>query len=269
MNRLLDLVSDPKALTEEWLTRTKSSLAADNVSDVEGATRTIVEALKESIETGETTDSDTWQDTRFLIEDLTRSWRDAGVPVRSTSRFFRQLGQVLILQAGDSITPESAELVNDLVDDLLLWSLEARLTRLQQIVTQQRDEMEELSTPYIELFKGIAVLPLIGTLDSERAERVTESLLVGIEKYDTRVAVLDITGVPTVDTFVAAHIVRTVEAAKLMGTHCIVSGIGPRIAMTMVRLGAGVSEVESTTRLLHAIELAFKRLGLRLIRPEA
>lgn len=265
MKRLQALVTDPVQLTEGWLRRTANNEAADTIADLPDTARTIVDALATSIETGLATDSAAWEDTRFLIEDLTRSWRDAGISVRATSRFFRQLGQTLLEVAGDDLSAELTDLINELIDDLLLWSLEARLTRLQAIVTQQRDEMDELSTPYIELFRGVAVLPLIGTLDSERAERATESLLIGIEKFDTRVAVLDITGVPTVDTFVAGHLVRTVEAAKLMGTHCIISGIGPRIAMTMVRLGAGVAEVESTTRLSLAVELAFKRLGLRLV----
>jgi rsbT co-antagonist protein RsbR len=124
--------------------------------------------------------------------------------------------------------------------------------------------MLELSTPVVQLWEGILALPLIGTLDSARTQVVMENLLQGIVDTSSRVAVIDITGVPTVDTVVAKHLVKTVSAARLMGAHCIISGIRPQIAQTMVHLGVDFEDVETTASLADALARAFRLHNLQV-----
>ena len=120
----------------------------------------------------------------------------------------------------------------------------------------------ELSTPVVELWPGILALPLIGTLDSERTQVVMESLLQRIVETGSSIAVIDITGVPTVDTLVAQHLLKTVSAAQLMGADCIISGIRPQIAQTIVHLGINLSAVATKANLSDAFALALRRRGL-------
>lgn len=258
---LKDILADP-AIAAAWAERFGPQLEVIPSEEVHETTQAITRLLRLAPDEGE--DSDL----RYLLEDVTRAWSEAGVETRQMSRFLRGLPTVAIATLESPDATDVTEL-NEIVDDLLLWSLEARMERLHTIVDQQREEMEELSTPFIELYKGIAVLPLIGTLDSERAERVMETLLQGIAANGTRVVVLDITGVPSVDTFVAERIVKSVTAARMMGAHCILSGLGPNIALTMVRLGVELHTVETTARLSNALEMAFERLHLKIVRAEA
>src|SRR5262249_55928634 len=130
-----------------------------------------------------------------------------------------------------------------------------------EIITRQQQELLELSTPVVKLWEGILALPLIGTLDSARTQTVMESLLQSIVTYSAEVAIIDITGVPTVDTLTAQHLLRTVTAARLMGADCIISGIRPQIAQTIVHLGVELGEVTTKATLADAFVLALKRTG--------
>lgn len=257
---LLDLLTDP-SIAASWAEKYGEQLEVIPVEEVRETTTAILRLVRDELATEE--DSDL----RYLVEDVTRAWSEAGVTPRQMSRFLRGLPTTAVITVEEPDPIDVTEL-NEIVDDLLLWSLEARMERLHTIVDQQREEMEELSTPFIELYRGIAVLPLIGTLDSERAERVMETLLQGIAENGTRVVVLDITGVPSVDTFVAERIVKSVTAARMMGAHCILSGLGPNIALTMVRLGVELHTVETTARLSSALEMAFERLHLQIVNAE-
>jgi rsbT co-antagonist protein RsbR len=125
--------------------------------------------------------------------------------------------------------------------------------------------MLELSTPVVKLWDGILALPLIGTLDSARTQIVMESLLQRIVETGSEVAIIDITGVPTVDTLVAQHLIKTVTAARLMGADCIISGIRPQTAQTIVHLGVDLADVATKATLADAFRLALKRTGATIV----
>jgi anti-anti-sigma regulatory factor len=147
-----------------------------------------------------------------------------------------------------------------LLDKLGLYTAEMYAQSREDISKRQTQELLELSTPVAELWDGILLLPLIGTLDSERTQTVMENLLNHIVKSRAEIAIIDITGVPTVDTLVAQHLIKTVSAARLMGADCIISGIRPQIAQTIVHLGLQLDVVSKAT-MGDAFALALKRTG--------
>jgi rsbT co-antagonist protein RsbR len=143
-----------------------------------------------------------------------------------------------------------------------LITAEIALTAREDLIKRQQEEMLELSTPVVRIFPGILCLPLIGTLDSARTQIVMQSLLQRIVETESTIAIIDITGVPTVDTLVAQHLLKTVAAARLMGADCIISGIRPHIAQTIVHLGVELQNVATKATLADALLLALQRLGL-------
>jgi rsbT co-antagonist protein RsbR len=153
-----------------------------------------------------------------------------------------------------------------LVDRLGLYTTEVYQTSREDVIARQHEEMLELSTPVVQLWDSILGLPLIGTLDSARTQVVMESLLQRIVDTGARIAIIDITGVPTVDTLVAQHLLKTVAAARLMGADCIISGIRPQIAQTVVHLGLDLSTVVTKATLADAFAVALQRVGLSVVR---
>jgi rsbT co-antagonist protein RsbR len=151
-----------------------------------------------------------------------------------------------------------------LIDSLGLMTTEAFQKSREEVISRQQRELLELSTPVVELWEGILALPLIGTLDSSRTQVVMESLLEKIVSSGAALAIIDITGVPTVDTLVAQHLMKTVAAARLMGADCIISGIRPQIAQTIVHLGVDLSQVITKSSLADAFVVALKRTGSRI-----
>src|SRR5207302_5390631 len=154
-----------------------------------------------------------------------------------------------------------------LVDRLGLFTTEVALKTREEVISRQQTEMLELSTPVVKLWEGILALPLIGTLDSERTQVVMESLLQEIVRSGAAIAIIDITGVPTVDTLVAQHLLKTVAAARLMGVECIISGIRPQIAQTIVHLAIDLGNVKTKATLAEAFRLALSRNGSSVTRP--
>ena len=153
-------------------------------------------------------------------------------------------------------------LATSLLDKLGLYTFEAFQRGREQVIQRQQQELLDLSTPVVELWDGILALPLIGTLDSERTQTVMESLLEGIVQHEATIAIIDITGVPTVDTLVAQHLLKTVAAARLMGAECIISGIRPQIAQTIVHLGVELGDVITKSSLAEALRTALRKSGL-------
>jgi len=151
-----------------------------------------------------------------------------------------------------------------LLDKLGLYTTEVFQKSREEVISRQQAEMLELSTPVVQLWEGILAIPLIGTLDSERTQVVMENLLQEIVKTGAEIAIIDITGVPTVDTLVAQHLLKTVSAARLMGADCIISGIRPQIAQTIVHLGVDL-QVTSKANLADAFELALRRAGKAVV----
>ena len=159
--------------------------------------------------------------------------------------------------------------LTNVLDSLGLYTTELYQKQREEIIHRQQQELLELSTPVVQLYENILALPLIGTLDSGRTQIVMESLLERIVETGAMIAIIDITGVPTVDTLVAQHLLKTVAAARLMGADCIISGIRPQIAQTIVHLGVNLSEVITKATLADAFLVALRRTGSNLGKPQA
>jgi rsbT co-antagonist protein RsbR len=152
----------------------------------------------------------------------------------------------------------------ELLDALGLHTVKAYQKSREEVINRQQREMLELSTPVVKLWDGILALPMIGTLDSARTQVVMENLLQKVVETGAQIAILDITGVPTVDTLVAQHLLKTVTALRLMGAECIISGVRPQIAQTIVHLGVDLQGVTTKANLADALALALKRTGTSL-----
>lgn len=163
----------------------------------------------------------------------------------------------------DAYASEAVQMA-ELVDALGMHMIDMIQQAREEVIVRQQTEMAELSTPVVKLWQGILAVPLIGTLDSSRTQIVMETLLDAIVRYEADIAIIDITGVPTVDTLVAQHLLKTVAAARLMGADCIISGIRPQIAQTMVHLGVDLN-VASKANLADAFALALRRLGRAVV----
>jgi rsbT co-antagonist protein RsbR len=156
-----------------------------------------------------------------------------------------------------------------LLDKLGLLTTELYQKGREDVIARQQRELLELSTPVVQLWQGILALPLIGTLDSERTQVVMQNLLEMIVRTGAPIAIIDITGVPTVDTLVAQHLLKTVAAARLMGADCIISGIRPQIAQTIVHLGVDLTGVVTKATLADAFSVALKRAGLGVVQNKS
>lgn len=167
---------------------------------------------------------------------------------------------------GKTLYQESTK-VNKLVDSLGLVTFENFIKGREEVILRQTSEISEISTPVIQVWAGILALPIIGTLDSARTQVVMENLLIKIVETESTIAILDISGVPAVDSLVAQHLIKTVAATRLMGAECIISGIRPEIAQTIVHLGIDLSNINTKASLAHALRTAFSltRLEVRKI----
>jgi rsbT co-antagonist protein RsbR len=213
-----------------------------------------------------------WQKLKDLLASLSVSRAGQGFTPSETAIFVLSLKASIFnlvrQQNGTDATALFAEIteVNDFVDKLALHTTDSYIHGRDQIIARQQEEMLELSTPVVTLWDGIVALPLIGTLDSARTQVVMESLLVAIVQTNSRFAIIDITGVPTVDTLVAQHLLKTITAARLMGAECILSGIRPQIAQTIVHLGINLEDVITKAKLSDAFRLALERSGRKVVR---
>jgi rsbT co-antagonist protein RsbR len=207
---------------------------------------------------------------RELLEEISRARALRGFTPSQTATFVFSLKEPLFTALREEVGKDAQRLADDvwvatlLLDKLGLYTIEVFQKRREDVITRQQAEMLELSTPVVQLWESILAVPLIGTLDSARAQVVMENLLQEIVKAGAEIAIIDITGVPTVDTLVAQHLLKTVSAARLMGADCIISGIRPQIAQTIVHLGVDLS-VTSKATMADAFELALRRVGKTVV----
>ena len=212
-------------------------------------------------------DSASWTSVRDFLSRISTSRAVQGFSPAETATFVFSLKQPVFEQLrrdGGSAEGLFDEVwrTNLLLDRLGLYTTEVYQKGREQVILRQQEEMLELSTPVVKLWDGVLALPMIGTLDSARTQIVMEALLQRIVETGANVAIIDITGVPTVDTLVAQHLIKTITAARLMGADCIISGIRPQIASTIVHLGVDLSDVVTKATLADAFGLALNRLGL-------
>ena len=208
-----------------------------------------------------------WQSVRDLLASVSRSRAVQGYSPTETAMFVFSLKQPLFDRLRARLT-DPAELgaatwtATVLLDRLGLFTTEVFQRSREDVIARQQQELLELSTPVVKVWDGVVAVPLIGTLDSGRTQVVMENLLTRIVETGASVAIIDITGVPTVDTLVAQHLIKTVAAARLMGAECIISGIRPQIAQTIVHLGVDLQDVITKATLADAFAIALKRAGL-------
>jgi rsbT co-antagonist protein RsbR len=264
-------------LLEEWM---REQLASDTwradlltESELRQQSAEFLGALRQAAEGDNLTDIMTpqWGEVREILTDLSRSRMQQGFAASETATFIFSLKQPLFTRLRQELEQDAATLANEywaatvLLDKLGLFTTEAYQTSREAIIGRQQEELLELSTPVVKLWDGILAVPLIGTLDSARTQSVMESLLQRIIDTEATIAIIDITGVPAVDTLVAQHLIKTVAAARLMGADCLVSGIRPQIAQTMVELGVDL-DVTTKASLAEALRLALQRSDQTIIR---
>jgi rsbT co-antagonist protein RsbR len=261
----------------EWLQRQLESGSSrrDLISEAElqRQSRDFLGAFVQAAEAAGTDDlrAPAWTAVRQQLERLSQSRAHQGFTPAETATFVFSLKQPIFtwLRADISDAAALAEATwaaTVVLDELGLLTTELYQKSRDSIIARQQQEMLELSTPVVTLWQGILALPLIGTLDSARTQVVMESLLGRIVETGSAIAILDITGVPTVDTLVAQHLLKTVAAARLMGADCIISGIRPQIAQTIVHLGVDLNAVTTKATLADAFAVALRRVGLTVAR---
>jgi rsbT co-antagonist protein RsbR len=274
-NRLAEVIgSHETVILEDWIKEMGGGTRrADLIKDVELRTQCtqFLQALRQGTESGSADmESPAWKPARDLLGDISRTRAQQGFAPSETATFVfsvkKPLFSILRESLGSDPNALASELwtTTELIDSLGLYTAEVYLKTRTEIIRRQQEELLELSTPVVKLWTGILALPIIGTLDSERTQVVMESLLEGIVKTNSKVAIIDITGVPTVDTLVAQHLLKTVTAARLMGADCIISGVRPQIAQTIVHLGINLLDVTTKATLSDAFALALQRTGMTL-----
>lgn len=218
-------------------------------------------------------DSLRWTELRELLAQISKRRATEGFTPTETATFVFSFKEPLFRRLRKdirdaSILGDQIWGVSELLDAFGLYTMDVFLKTREDLIRRAQEDMLELSTPVVQLWDGILALPLIGTLDSARTQVVMETLLEAIVSTNSKIAIIDITGVPTVDTVVAQHLLKTVTASRLMGAECIISGIRPQIAQTIVHLGINLLDVSTKATLRDAFALALEKTGQKLIREE-
>ena len=268
------------AILSDWLKllKTGGGTAGGRIKEAELQTqcRDFLAAFRQAVASGILTDAEAGEfgPVREVLGEVSRSRAAQGFSPTETARFVFSLKQPLFERLrlefgadGQAVADESWVMTR-LMDQLGLYTMEIYQKSREEVIVRQSQEIAELSTPVVRLWDGILALPLIGTLDSARTQVVMESLLQSIVDQNAEIAIIDITGVPTVDTLVAQHLLKTVAAARLMGADVLVSGIRPQIDQTMVHLGVELNVV-SKASLADAFALALQRTGKSVVAAKA
>jgi len=268
------LTTNEAELLDEWL---KEQLGAfrpgSKISETElrGQSKEFLSLLQQATQGGQVTDiqGPSFGRVRDMLGDVSRSRGLQGFSPSETARFVFSLKRPVFARIRTELGGDADTLATvtwsatELFDKLGLYTTEVYQKSREEVITRQQQELLELSTPVVKLWDGILALPMIGTLDSARTQIVMESLLQRIVETGADIAIIDITGVPTVDTLTAQHLLKTVTAARLMGADCIISGIRPQIAQTIVHLGVDLGAVITKATLADAFRRALEMTGQR------
>ncbi len=273
------LNQNSEKVLNEWLKEMSGSTRRSDLireSDLRAECSRFLQLMRQATESDSANfQSPAFEGVRDMLSDISRSRSQKGFKPSETATFVFSLKRPLFNEIqnqhrgdADAMAAEIWKL-NELLDAMGLFTMEVYLKSREEVVRRQQEELLELSTPVVKLWDGILALPIIGTLDSARTQVVMESLLQAIVQTNSRVAIIDITGVPTVDTVVAQHLLKTVTAARLMGADCIISGVRPQIAQTIVHLGINLLDVTTKSTLAAAFSVALQRLGISFVRETA
>jgi rsbT co-antagonist protein RsbR len=270
------------ALLTEWMRHQQEApgrrreLLSDR--ELETQSREFLALLRAAAQQGDFANVQTgaeWAPVRDMLTGISRSRGLQGFSPSEMAAFVFSLKAPLFGRIREELGKDATALfeeirrADDLLDRLGLLTTEMYQQSRDEVIRRQQQDMLELSTPVVKLWDGILALPMIGTLDSARTQIVMETLLQRIVETGAEVAILDITGVPTVDTLTAQHLIKTVTAARLMGAECIISGIRPQIAQTIVHLGVDLGDVVTKASLADAFATALKRMNLTVARAAA
>jgi rsbT co-antagonist protein RsbR len=274
-SRIKDVVEEKEgALLSDWLKLQLQTIGGlkDRISESELRTNLhdFVLALKQALAKGSITNIEAapWTSLRDMLSNLSRQRAAQGFTPAETAMFVFSFKPIIFNELRKTYDKDPATAANEilnateLLDKLGLFTMEVYQKTREAVILRQQQEMLELSTPVVELWSGILALPLIGTLDSARTQIVMQNLLEAIVAKGADLAIIDITGVPTVDTLVAQHLLKTVAAARLMGAECIISGIRPQIAQTIIHLGVDLGSVITKANLADALRLALRKKSL-------
>ncbi|MDF2773486.1 MAG: anti-sigma-factor antagonist [Geminicoccaceae bacterium] len=268
-------------ILEEWLREQQAAFRSGTRirdSELRGQSSEFLNLLQQTTQAGNVTDVQAtgYSRVREVLSDISRSRGVQGFSPSETAMFVFSLKRPLFARirrelAGDAEGLAAATwTATELLDKLGLYTTEVYQKSREEVIARQQQELLELSTPVVKLWDGILALPMIGTLDSARTQVVMESLLQRIVETGAEVAIIDITGVPTVDTLTAQYLIKTVTAARLMGADCIISGIRPQIAQTIVHLGVDLANIVTKATLADAFRRALDMTGQRdKLRPRA
>ncbi|WOD15019.1 STAS domain-containing protein [Paraburkholderia kirstenboschensis] len=267
------LEKDEEAVLKAWVAGQMSGGVRQGVvseATVRDSSRAFLALFASAVKSAydEQLSGEAWEAVRAHLTALSRERVIQGFSPVETATFIFSLKKPLFEALRKSLGKNLEALGDELwkltqtLDSLGLVTIEAYQASRQQIIERQQQELLDLTTPVVRLWDSIVALPLIGTLDSERTQVVMESLLDSIVDNEAAIAIIDITGVPTVDTLVAQHLLKTVAAARLMGAECIISGIRPQIAQTIVHLGVDLGDVVTKATLAEALKIALRRVGM-------
>jgi len=268
---------DMAGLLADWQTELRAVVSDSRISasELDTQTRELLGLIAAAAEQGLDISSPHWQPVRESLESVSRSRAIQGFSSQETATFVFTLKKPLFTRVRRLFASDPAALadetwaITEFVDALGMHTVKTFQKSREDVIVRQQEEMLELSTPVIKLWDGIIALPMIGTLDSARTQIVMESLLQRIVEIGAEIAIIDITGVPTVDTLVAQHLLKTVTAIRLMGADCIISGIRPQIAQTIVHLGIELQGVITKATLADALAVALQRTGQSVVKAKA
>jgi rsbT co-antagonist protein RsbR len=280
-NRISQLIQDHQAdIGAEWVQQLEALTVRATViskDQLRKHCQQFLAAFAQATRAGELGNIDhrSWDEVRDLLSEISSTRARNGSTPSETATFVFSLKQPLFTRLNQAFANDPAALasaswtISSLLDKMGLYTIEVFQRARDQVIVRQQQELLELSTPVVKLWDGILALPLIGTLDSARTQVVMENILQKIVDTGAAIAIIDITGVPTVDTLVAQHLMKTIAAARLMGADCIISGIRPQIAQTIVHLGVNLEDVVTKATLADAFLVALERTGTSVIKRHA
>jgi rsbT co-antagonist protein RsbR len=278
MSKLGEIISrNQDRIRTEWMKDMTSGVQRPDLmssAELNEQSAALLKGIAKGLSSSQGTDvsSAEWAPVREMLQDISASRARQGFTPSETASFVVSLKQPLFASIRKELTGNQDEMFDALLsatqvlDRLSLVTSETYMTTREELISRQQQELLELSTPVVKLWDGILALPIIGTLDSSRTQVVMEELLQTVVATNSKFAIIDITGVPTVDTLVAQHLLKTITAARLMGAECIISGVRPQIAQTIVHLGINLEDIITKAKLSDAFALALQKSGRAVVR---